>query len=304
MTVMSWLVVFLYALKFNGNVINGIIALIGIAFAHLATNLFDDYVDYRKLSKDEAFVNNTEKSKCRYINSGEATLKELLFVVIIYCSIAFITGVYLTFACGWGVVLLAVIGGLIVLTYAKLSSSGLSELAVGTAFGPLLFEGVFYVMCGRFSLSVFIISVAIVAYTVGLVYMNNILDYDGDILSGKKSLCIRLGSKSRAAFGILIIYIIGYIAIVSLALHLGNPIYYLPLLTMPLAFAVYNSVKEFFADKTVKPKVHWWNYPLDNWDKIKQNGTESFYLRLYLARNLMVWVSLFMIIAVVSGYAK
>ena len=148
MTVMSWLVIFLYAIKFNGNMINGIIALIGITFAHLATNLFDDYVDYRKLSKDEAFVNNTEKSKCRYINSGEATLKELLFVVIIYCSIAFITGVYLTFACGWGVVLLAVIGGLIVLTYAKLSSSGLSELAVGTAFGPLLLR-VFSMLCAE-----------------------------------------------------------------------------------------------------------------------------------------------------------
>ena len=298
MTVMSWLVVFVYALKLQGNILNGLLALVGIVFAHLATNLFDDYVDYKNLSEDEVFMNNTSKSKCSYIKNGEATLKELLGVVVIYCLIAFLIGVYLTFACGWGVVLLALIGGCIVLNYAKLSSAGLSELAVGTAFGPLLFEGVFYVMCGRFSLKILFISILVVAFTVGLVYMNNILDYDSDVSSGKKSLCIRLGSKSSAALGLLVIYIIGYLASVCLAFYSGSIVYCLPLLTFPLAFAVYNSVRQFFTDKNFVPEVRWWNYPLDNWNKIKEAGTESFYLRLFLARNLMIWVSAFMLVAI------
>ena len=46
MTVMSWLVIFLYSVKSGGNIINGLAALIGISFAHLATNLFDDYTSY------------------------------------------------------------------------------------------------------------------------------------------------------------------------------------------------------------------------------------------------------------------
>ena len=304
MTFMSWLVVFLYSLKFDGNILNGFLALIGIAFAHLATNLFDDYVDYKKLSKEDSFINNNEKSKCSYIKTGEATLWELLKVVIVYCSIAFMTGVYLTLACGWGVFILALIGGIIVLTYAKLSSNGLSELAVGTAFGPLLFEGVFYVMCGRFSLTVLLLSFVVVAFTVGLVYMNNLLDYDSDVLSGKKSLCIRLGNKERAAFGILVIYFIGYISSVILALHLKHPIYCLPVLTSPLAFEVYNSVKKFYFNNDAHIKIKWWYNPLDNWEKIKQNGCEKFYLRLFLARNIMIWVSTLMIIAIIISYAK
>ncbi len=304
MTFMSWLVVFLYALNFDGNIFNGILALIGIAFAHLATNLFDDYVDYKSLAKDEAFINNLTKSKCNYLRTGEATLNELLKVVIIYCSIAFLAGIYLTIACGWGVIILALIGGIIVLSYAKLSSNGLSELAVGTAFGPLLFEGVFYVMCGKFSITVLLLSISIGAFTVGLVYMNNLLDYDGDILSGKKSLCIRLGSKGRAAIGLLVIYFIGYTANAFLALYIKQPIFCLQILTMPFAFEVYESVKKFYFDKTHPIYVKWWYYPLDNWGKIKKSGTEGFYLRLFLARNMMIWVSVCMIAAVILSYAK
>ena len=117
MTFMSWIVIFVYSLKQGGDIINGIIALIGIGFAHLATNLFDDYIDYRKLSKDKSFMENAVKSKCSYIKNGEATLNELLFVVGIYCFIALITGAFLAFRSGVWVLALAAIGGIITLSY-------------------------------------------------------------------------------------------------------------------------------------------------------------------------------------------
>ena len=43
MTVFSCLACFLYALGDQGCVINGVIAFVGILFAHMATNLYDDY---------------------------------------------------------------------------------------------------------------------------------------------------------------------------------------------------------------------------------------------------------------------
>lgn len=299
MTFMSWLIVFLYSMKCNGNILNGVLALIGISFAHLATNLFDDYIDYKTLSKDETFMKNTVKSKCAYIKSGDATLNELLLVVIIYCSVASVIGIYLTFVCGWGVALLAIIGGVITLTYAKLSTNGFSEFAVGTAFGPLLFEGVYYVMCGKFSFEVLILSLAVVVFTVGLLYVHTLLDYDGDVISGKKTLCIRLGNKNFAIFGILILYSFGYLMCVLLACITKHLIYCLPILTAPLAVVLYKSVLKFFKDKRKIPSMKWWNYPLENWENIRKENTESFYLRLYLARNIMVYFSVLMIIAVV-----
>ena len=159
MTLLSWLVIFVYSLKFGGNVLNGLVALIGISCAHLATNLFDDYVDYKKLT------DNSQKCKCAYIKDGKATLKDVLVVVIIYCAIACFTGLFLLLRCGFPVVVLGLIGGIITLVYAKLSQNGLSELAVGTAFGPLLFEGVYFVMTGKFSLVVLVLSLAVVMFT-------------------------------------------------------------------------------------------------------------------------------------------
>lgn len=130
MTLLSWLVIFVYALKEGGNIINGAAALIGISFAHLATNLFDDYVDYKNLT------DNSQKCKCAYIKEGKASLNDVLKVVVIYCFLACLTGLFLFLRCGLPVIGLAVIGGVITLIYAKLSQKGLSEFAVGLAFGP------------------------------------------------------------------------------------------------------------------------------------------------------------------------
>ena len=51
-TVLSWIVIFIYALKHNGNAILGIVALVGISLVHMATNLIDDYFDYKVLVKN------------------------------------------------------------------------------------------------------------------------------------------------------------------------------------------------------------------------------------------------------------
>lgn len=50
MTFLSWLVIFCYGVKHGGNILCGLIALIGISLVHLSTNLCDDYFDYQRLS--------------------------------------------------------------------------------------------------------------------------------------------------------------------------------------------------------------------------------------------------------------
>ncbi|MBQ1612242.1 MAG: prenyltransferase [Alphaproteobacteria bacterium] len=298
MTFMSWLVVFLYSLKAGGNFFNGILALIGIAFAHLATNLFDDYVDYKAEIAKPAKAQISGKSKCEYLKNGKATLSELLKVIMIYCSIAFVIGVYLTFSAGWGVILLALIGGIITLTYSKISAAGYSEIYVGLAFGPLLFEGVHYVMCRNFSAEVLWISLAVVMFTVGLVYMNNLLDYDNDVAENKNSICVWLRDKQKAALGLLYLYCAGYVFCLVLTLTTWNYLYYLPILILPYVYEVYKSAREYGLNKDFVPPIKRWYYPLDNWEQVKKSGHSSFYLRLFLARNLMIWFSTLMCVAV------
>lgn len=264
MSILSWLVIFVFALKQGGNILNGIIALIGIVSAHLATNLFDDYVDYKVLPE------NSQRCKCAYIKDGKATLNSVLKIVIIYLLIASICGFFLFLRCGLPVIGLAIVGGSIALIYAKLSQRGLSEFAVGIAFGPLLFEGTYFVMTKNFSLEVFILSLAVVMFTIGLMYVHTILDFEGDMCAHKKTLVCRIGNKNIALKGVFVVYGLGYLFMLILAVMLKN--YYL-LLTFglfPLVFRMYNYLKTYTCGGEVS----------------------EFYFRLLQARNLMVYYSL------------
>ena len=264
MTLLSWLVVFVFALKQGGNTINGLIALIGIACAHLATNLFDDYVDYKALPE------NSQKCKCAYIKDGRATLNDVLKVVITYLAIATICGFILFLKCGFPVIGLAIIGGIIALIYAKLSQRGLSEIAVGIAFGPLLFEGTYFVMTKDFSLEVLIMSLAVVMFTIGLMYVHTLLDFEGDMCAHKKTLACRLGNKPLALKGVFVVYGLGYLFTLILALMLKNYYLLLTFTLIPLVFRMHNYLKTYTCGGEEK----------------------DFYFRLLQARNLMVYYSL------------
>lgn len=270
MAILSWLVIFVYALKNGGNILNGIMALIGISFAQLATNLFDDYIDYKNLPS------NSQQSKCLYIKEGKATLNDILKVVITYLGISCLTGLFLLFRCGLPVIWLALIGGIFVLLYAKLSQHGFSELAVGITFGPLLFEGVYFVMIGNFTLDVFIMSLAVVMFTIGLMYTHTVLDFEGDMCSHKKTLVCRLGDKKKAINGVFIVYGLGYLFTLILAHSMHNYDILATFVLIPLVFNLRNSLKSFECGEDKK----------------------EFYFRLLKARNLMVFYSIILTLAI------
>ena len=70
MTILSWLIVFTYATIDSGNIFYGLIALAGLSFAHLGTNLIDDFFDYKFLIKQVDFdkieyLKNSQKTKLK-----------------------------------------------------------------------------------------------------------------------------------------------------------------------------------------------------------------------------------------------
>lgn len=300
-TFLSWLVIFVYSIKHGGAILQGLIALVGISLVHLATNLIDDYIDYKVLKKDDTFITAGRDCKCEYLRTGKVTIKDLRNTILTFLAIAAICGGILFFISGHYVVLLAVIALIIALSYPHLSSRGLGEVAIVIAYGPLMFEGVYYVMTKQFSIDVLILSLICVMFVNAILYTHMLMDYDGDINANKTTLCIKMGSKERALNLLLAFYGFGYILLGYFILKTRNFIFLFDYLTIPLVIDLYLMLKKYNSDPTNIPQIHFWHQPLENWEKIKHTANAPFYMRFFFARNISTVFMLIACIAIIFG---
>ena len=197
----SWLVCFVYCIGYGGDYINGLIALIGVTFAHLGANLLDDCID-------TIFKVPKQKCKTEYLDKGH--FKFISSACGIYFFIAAATGFYLFLLTGVKVLIIAAIAGIIILLYPRLNHYALGEAAVALTYGVLLFSGISVVMTGVVAFKLLLLSVPVSLLIMNLLYAHSLMDYDFDSLNCKKTLCVRLGSKERA---LNLFSLIGFIAV-------------------------------------------------------------------------------------------
>ena len=304
MSFMSWLVVFCFGYKAGGSVVLGILALIGVMMAHLGVNLIDDYFDFKNevrtiKSSDEKKSIKMQKGKCKYLIDGKATLNQLLCVIIGVFTFAALIGLVLTIVCGWPVVAIAVFASFFCLLYPKLTYWGLSELAVGMTFAPLLFAGTYFVMTGHFSLNIILISISTGLLTVGLLHTHALMDFDFDVKDRKRTLCTILKTKYNGLFALGAMMGIAYINIIAgVLLHIFSYQTLITFITLPLAIALYYLMKLGIDHPEIVPERKFWMGPMDNWEDIKAANADSFMLKFYISRNIMMFFSILLCIGI------
>jgi len=305
MSILSWLIVFMYSISDSGNIFYGILTLIGICFAHLGTNLIDDLIDYKYLMKSvdfdkKTYLQNSQKTKCRYLVSGALTEKQVIFIISIYFSISTIIGLFLYLKCGIGVIYFAVIGGIIGLLYPFLSRICLSEFAVGLTYGPVLFGGVYYSMTESYSNEVFILSIPSMIMTIVLLYIHTVMDYDFDTNEGKKTISNRFNSQLESLIILKWLLIFAYSTVVLLCIFdIADWQVFLTFLTIPLAVDLYQSLKLFSENPETVPEKRWYHFPMENWKRLEERQETSFMMRMYQSRNLMIYFSTFLTLGIV-----
>ncbi len=270
MSVLNWLIVFVWCLKLGGDIVYGLLALVGLICAHLGANVFDDYVDYKS---------DIPKQRCQtyYLTEGLTTPTAIFQLAMLYFVIAGLIGVFLTFACGLGVLYLAVIGGIICLLYPKLNNFCLGELALGLAFSPLLSAGVSYVMLKTFDMDIIFVSLPVMLFTLVLLIAHALMDYDFDKECNKRTFCTVLGSKDNALYGLFTIIFFAYLlTVILVGVQILSPYALLTLLTLPIAVKLYKSLKQYIT--------------------VGETSDEAFMRNFKLARDLS---SIYMIILVV-----
>lgn len=130
------------------NLLNYILLVIGLVFAHATNNLINDLTDYdRGVDRDNYF--RTQYGP-QALQQGLMTRKELLIYAGVTGLIALAAGSYLVILHGWLALGLLLAGAFFVLFYTwPLKYIGLGEIAVILVWGPLMIGGGYFVITGQ-----------------------------------------------------------------------------------------------------------------------------------------------------------
>lgn len=308
MTILSWLVVFVYSAIDSGNIFYGMLTLVGLCFAHLGTNLLDDYFDYKALIKQVGFdkgeyLKNSQKTKCRYLINGFLSEHELLIFTFSNFAVALFVGIFLYIKCGMGVFYFALAGAIIVLLYSFLSRICLAEVAVALAYGPALFGGVYYVMTGTYSNEVYLLCLPTTLMTVVLLYIHTVMDYEYDKHEGKITLANRFDSRLDSLVVLKWLLICAYLSVILLCVFdITDWQIFAVYITLPLAFDLYSSMRGFACNPDKMPEKKWYHFPMEQMAVFEKRGAGAFMARMLQSRNLMIYFSLFLTLGLILSF--
>jgi len=133
------------------HLLNFVLALLGACFFHIATNVANDYFDFRS-GNDAANISGTSpfSGGSRMVLDGQVSPRKALVVSFIFAALGSAIGLYLNFTTpGNWVLLFGIAGFILIYSYngfpLRLVNKGLGEIAIFTAWGPLIVLGAYYV---------------------------------------------------------------------------------------------------------------------------------------------------------------
>lgn len=287
---------------------SALVALFGVVCAHLGFNLADDYFDYRhndvearKKVTAEGF--RTHMEKCHYIESGEATPKELLMAMCAFLAVAGVAGGVVWWFRGWPVAVLALAGLLLGISYSgkplELGYHGLGELVIGVMFGPLLMIGMQFAACGVFDDKIVWVSAAVGLLVTNIVYSHAVLDLKADAQAGKMTFARLLRTRgAMLSFSGLFNLMPFAILIVGVAVGQLHWAYLSVLPLLPMGIYLIYSLAAHLNDKTIPFEPRWWMGPMGNFELYRRHNMDWFLIRWLVARNLVTFFCL--VLAVVN----
>lgn len=205
-----------------------LIALVGLILVLIGVEAFNEYFDF-KIGTDRVFL-----------ESYKEVPKSTFIIGIFAFALAFIIAVYLTLSRGWQVMLFSLLGFLAAAFYVgppiKLAYRGLGELVICLAYGPLMTTGSYYVQTQKIDCNPIIASLLPCFFILALTLINEIPDYYGDRLVGKRNIVVRVG-REKAIIFYQILLLFCYIMVASGIILKKLPILSLLIfITLPLAY--------------------------------------------------------------------
>ena len=229
---------------YSFSIINFVLCTVGVLFAHLSTNMFNDYFDNID-GTDTGNYNYFQQVSggSRAIELGLISISKTKSSAILLMFIAILFGITTLFNAYsdniFPIITITITALFLGYFYTAppirlVARNGLGEISIFSVFGPLMVLGTgFAIFNGNFLASSYFNDLLTLSLPVGLLTTNILLinefpDYEGDLKTGKNHLVVTFGKKNSRYIYLLNLVIISLITLYSATTL--NPILFLPLL--------------------------------------------------------------------------
>lgn len=180
-------------------------ALLGGVFIQIGTNLANDYFDFKKGADTSSRVGPQ-----RVTQSGLIAPGTVRYGFLACFGVAFSLGIYLVYLGGWPIVIIGLLSLLLGIIYTggpfPLAYHGLAELPAFLFFGPIACATTTYVQTGSWSTPALVAGASAGFFSVALLSINNLRDYEEDRKVGKHTLIAKFGRRfGIAEYGVSIL---------------------------------------------------------------------------------------------------
>lgn len=190
--------------------------LLACLFIQIATNLFNEYYDFKRGL-------DTEDS----VGIGGAIVrhgmepKTVLQLALLLYGLALLLGVYICASSSWWLALIGLGGMAVGYLYTggplPIAYTPFGELFAGVCMGSFFVLISFFIQTNMIHTHSILISIP-VAILVGAINLsNNIRDIDEDIKGGRKTLAILIGKK-RAVYFLAFLFFVAYVWVIGLVI--------------------------------------------------------------------------------------
>lgn len=163
------------------------------SFIQIATNLFNDVIDFKKGADQE-----TRKGPQRVTQSGALTERQVYLLAFVFVFAAFLCGIPLVLRGGIPIVAIGVISLFLAYAYTggpvPLAYKGLGDIFVILFFGIIAVAGVFYLHNFQIHFHAIVAGLQIGFLATVLIAINNLRDVEEDRLVNKKTWAVRFGA--------------------------------------------------------------------------------------------------------------
>jgi 1,4-dihydroxy-2-naphthoate octaprenyltransferase len=160
----------------------------------IGANISNDYFDFKKGADTHERVGPT-----RVTQAGLLAEREIIAGMAVVFGLAALCGLYLIFQVGWPALVIGALAILAALAYTggpyPLGYHGLGEVFVFIFFGLAAVAGTYYVQAGHVSALAWWAAIPPGLLSTGILTINNLRDRETDLVSGKRTLAVRLGEK-------------------------------------------------------------------------------------------------------------